>query len=62
MKKKYAIRGHEAGIVIDEFATLTEAETALDDYIKMDKAEGTYTPRFYEIYDIELEQIKEISQ
>ena len=46
----YYIRDREAGNVIDSFSTLDEAETALAEYEATDKAEGTYTPDFYEIH------------
>lgn len=51
--KKYVTRDREAGNVIDEFATLKEAEAAIEQYEADDQAEGIYEPDFYEIAEIE---------
>ena len=44
------IRDREAGNIIDKFGTLKEAQDTMEEYEAEDKAEGTYTPDFYEIY------------
>ena len=51
--KKYIIRNRKAGGVVcaDAFATLAEAEKTLYKYELEDRADGTYTPDFYEIID-----------
>ena len=50
---KYITRDREAGNVIDEFATLAEAEAAIEKYEADDKEEGIYEPDFYEVAEIE---------
>ena len=45
----YIIRDKEAGNIIDRFFTFKDAENALEEYETADKADGTYTPDFYEI-------------
>lgn len=49
----YITRDREAGNVIDEFKTLQEAEKALAEYEEQDKKDGTYTPDFYEVAEVE---------
>lgn len=46
---RYVIQDREAGNVIDEFNTLTEAKAELERYEEQDKQDGIYTPNFYEI-------------
>jgi len=46
-------RDREAGNIIENFATKKEAEKAISRYEKTDKKEGTYSPDFYEIAEIE---------
>ena len=52
---KYIIRDREAGNVIDEFATMGEAEQALAKYETSDKKDGIFKKDFGEIslhYDL----------
>lgn len=46
-------RDREAGNIIENFATKKEAEKAISRYEKKDKKEGTYSPDFYEVAEIE---------
>ena len=46
-------RDREAGNIIENFATKKEAEKAILSYEKTDKNEGTYTPDFYEVAEID---------
>ena len=55
----YLTRDTGTGMKIDEFATLAEAQDALRAYVDEDKAEGTYTVDFYEIYNTETEEVVE---
>ena len=48
----FIIQDRESGNKIDEFATLEQAQNALTKYEETDKAEGTYTPDFYQIVEI----------
>lgn len=49
---RWIIQDREAGNFIDEFATLIDAEIALDKFEEDDKLEGIYEEDFYEIvYD-----------
>lgn len=48
---RYVIRDREAGNIIDERETLEAAKEVLVEYEEQDKADGTYTENFYEIYD-----------
>lgn len=58
MKKyKWIIRDREAGNKIDCFTTLEEAKRTLKEYEEQDKIDGIYEPDFYEIYNIEKEEI-----
>ena len=50
---KYTIRSRKAGIEIDDFDTLEEAKAELERYEAEDKADGNFTPDFYEIWDKE---------
>ena len=56
-KYKWIIRDSEAGNKIDCFATLEEAKRTLEEYEKQDKIDGIYEPNFYEIYNVEKEEI-----
>lgn len=49
--KWYVIRDREAGNIIEAFTNLKEAKEALVAYEADDKAEGIYTPNFYEIVE-----------
>ena len=49
--KSFYIQDREAGNKIDSFNTLSEAQKALAMYEEVDKADGTYTPNFYEIVE-----------
>lgn len=48
-ERVFVVRDREAGNIIDRFATMREAQNALEDYEAADKKDGTYTPDFYEI-------------
>ena len=50
---KYITRDREAGNIIDEFATMAEAEAAIERYEAEDQAQGIYEPDFYEAAEIE---------
>ena len=50
---KYVTRDREAGNVIDEFATMAEAEAAIEEYEAEDLKNGVYEPDFYEAAEIE---------
>jgi hypothetical protein len=52
-KMKYITRDREAGNSIDEFATMAEAEAAIERYEAEDMEMGTYEPNFYEVAEIE---------
>lgn len=54
---RYAIRDTEAGNMIAKFETLEAAELELAAYEAEDKKDGTYTPDFYEV--IELEEVSD---
>lgn len=49
---RYCTRDAEAGNVIDFFATLEDAQKAIEQYEKEDKDNGDFTPGFYEIYNM----------
>lgn len=48
-KIKYITCDREAGNIIDEFATLSEAEAAIRAYEEEDRANGCYEENFYQI-------------
>ena len=48
---KYIIQDREAGNYIDERKTLEEAKKLLEQFENEDKANGEYTPDFYEIVE-----------
>ena len=55
--KKYATRDREAGNIIEYFSTKEEAEQAIEEYEKADKAEGIYEPDFYEVAECDMMDI-----
>ena len=55
--KKYVTRDREAGNIIEYFNTKEEAEQAIEEYEKADKAEGIYEPDFYEVAELEMMKI-----
>lgn len=55
----FVTRDRETGTVIDEFATLAEAEAAVKEYEGIDEKEGSYTPDFYEIYNSATDSIEQ---
>ena len=55
--KKYATRDREAGNIIEYFSTKEEAEQAIEEYEKADKAEGIYEPDFYEVAECDMMKI-----
>lgn len=48
-KEQWKTQDSETGIMIDTFNSFAEAAAALKSYEITDKAEGNYTPDFYEI-------------
>jgi hypothetical protein len=61
-KNRYVIRDREAGYEIETAESLEEAEQIMEKFIKEDKANGFYEPKFYEIYDKVKEEIISISE
>lgn len=55
--ERYAVRDREAGLTCETCATIEEAREIVREYEEIDRSEGTYTPGFYEIYDLEQEEI-----
>lgn len=55
--KKYVTRDREAGNIIEYFSTKEEAEQAIEEYEKADKAEGIYEPDFYEVAEFDMMDI-----
>lgn len=55
--KKYVTRDREAGNIIEYFNTKEEAEQAIEEYEKADKAEGIYEPDFYEVAEFDMMDI-----
>ena len=49
--KRYIVRDREAGNPIDEFATLEEAETTVEEFEAEDEKDGVFELNFYEIWD-----------
>ena len=45
----WVVCDRECGNIIEYTETLEEAELVVRDYEEIDKAEGNYTPDFYEI-------------
>lgn len=50
--KKYIIQDREAGNIISTFLTMSDAQTALNEYENSDKKDGIYVPDFYEIKEM----------
>lgn len=57
--KPFVTRDKEAGNVIDEFQTIEDAREAIEGYEMDDEQEGTFTPNFYEIYNVLKQEIVE---
>ena len=57
MTDRFAVRTYDGGYVLETFPTFEEAETRIREYERMDKADRNYTEGFYEIYDLENEEI-----
>lgn len=55
--ERYIVRDAEAGNVIEKAETMEEALDIIACYEEYDKAEGTYTPNFYEVVEAEVEQV-----
>lgn len=53
----YIIRDREAGNMVDYFDTLEEAQTALAEYEEQDKKDGIYEEDFYEIAEVNEEEL-----
>lgn len=51
--REYRIECRENGDVIEVCDTEQEANEVIEDYERTDKEEGTYTPRFYMIREVE---------
>ena len=52
--EKYIIRDTEAGNVIEKAESMAEALEIIACYEEDYKAEGTYTPNFYEVVEAEV--------
>jgi len=52
--KKYSIRDYECGNTIVSDLTFEEAKELLKQYEETDKRDGTYTPNFYEIKEMDI--------
>ena len=55
--EKYVIRDREAGNEIVRSNTLKQAQMILKKFETEDKKDGIYEENFYEIYDLEKEEI-----
>ena len=55
----YQIRNRENGDWIEECETLEGARHILERFEHDDMEDGVYTPDFYEIYDLETEEVVE---
>lgn len=55
----YFTRDKQSGTFIGFFATLEEAQKAIEQYEKEDKANGDFEPDFYEIYNQDTDEIVE---
>lgn len=55
----YFTRDAEAGNFIDFFASLEDAQKAIEKYEEEDKSNGDFEPDFYEIYNQDTEEIEE---
>lgn len=49
---RYAVQDREAGNVIEYLPTREMAEELLEQFEKVDKEDGVYTPNFYEIVEV----------
>lgn len=58
----YITRDRKGGNPLEEFDSLDEAEQVLIEYVESDRAEGIYSPEFYEIYDEVSEEVVGISE
>jgi len=47
----FTIRDKEAGNIIESGLTETKAKILLEEFENQDKANGSYTPEFYEIIE-----------
>ena len=56
---QYATCDRETGTIIDYFDTFSAAQKAIDKYEAQDEEDGTYTPNFYEIKEMEEETDEE---
>ena len=54
---RFAVRAREGGLIFETCATIEEAREIIREYETIDRSEGTYTPGFYEVYDLEQEEI-----
>ncbi len=55
--KRFHVRAAESGDYIDSYDSLIDAAIFYRECENEDKAEGVFTPGFYEIYDSEKEEI-----
>ena len=51
--REYRIECRENGDVIEVCNTRQKANEVIEEYERMDKEEGTYTPHFYMIREVE---------
>ena len=52
----YKTQERETGTLIDLFYTKEYADMAVAEYEKQDKENGTYTPDFYEVKELDVEE------
>ena len=57
MNYRYVIRARETGDKIDACCTLSDARRLIELYEAEDKYDEIFTENFYEIYDVENEEI-----
>lgn len=53
---RYKVQDREAGNVIDYFYTKEDADEAVAMYEENDREDGTYTPDFYEVKELDVEE------
>ena len=53
---KYKVQDRETGTLIDLFYIKEQAEMAVAEYEKQDKENGSYTPDFYEVKELDIEE------
>lgn len=53
----YLIECRTTGIIIDEFPTKEEALQCVEEYEKEDKENGNYSPDFYDVRDLETDEL-----